>query len=305
MTKNTIIKYFINKIKNMKIIPSALAFFCLTFSCLNVIARDTYTLLEGKTAQERLDIQNEFNRGILIKAFTEVSSIINIEGMTVVDFGCGTSSAYPDIRSLIGPSGKYIGIDNSEKQIEFNKARFKDVNYIIGDEKEKTVQEVLASADIIYIRFVVMHQKNPKDFLQMIYSIAKPGAFIIIQEPESDEEKKKFTAAKYPFAIELCDFKTLLGKKRGLDYNFASQIKTYIKTLRPKKLIHNTEYTELPMPQAKAFLTKTFNEIHVKDPSVLSEELLARYINILSNLPEGENDKWRLDLMHTIIVQKS
>lgn len=206
---------------------------------------------------------------------------------------------------MIGPSGKYIGIDNSEKQIEFNKVRFKGINYIVGDEEAKTTQEVLASADIIYIRFVVMHQKNPQDFLKRIYSIAKPGSFIIIQEPESDEEKKKFTAAKYPFAIELCDFKTLIGKKRGLDYNFASQIEPYIQTLRPKQLIHNTEYTELPMPQAKAFLAKTFNEIHAKDPSVLSKKLLARYINILFNLPEDENVKWRLDLMHTIIVQKS
>lgn len=71
-------------IKNMKIIPSALVLFHLTFSCISAIAQDTYTLLEGKAAKERLDIQNEFNRGILIKAFTEVSSITNIEGMTVL-----------------------------------------------------------------------------------------------------------------------------------------------------------------------------------------------------------------------------
>lgn len=297
-------KYLINGSLNIKTIITALISSFLTFSSVSALAKGTYTLFEGKKAQERLDIQNEFNRGILIKAFNEVSSLKNIEGMSVVDFGCGTSSAYPDIRSLIGPSGKYIGIDNSEKQIEFNKARFKDVNYIIGDEKEKTVQEVLASADIIYIRFVVMHQKNPKDFLQMIYSIAKPGAFIIIQEPESDEEKKKFTAAKYPFAIELCDFKTLIGKKRGLDYNFAPKIEKYLQILTSNKLIHKTECVEIPMTQAKLFLRKTFNEIHAKDPAVLNEELLARYMNILSKLPEGENDKWRLDLMHTIIVQK-
>lgn len=277
---------------------------CITFISLNVAAKDTYTLMEGKSAQERLDIQNQFTREILIKSFKEISSITDIKGMTAVDLGCGTSSAYPDIQNLIGPSGKYIGIDNSEQQIAFNKRRFSEISYILGNEDTKEVQEALARADIIYIRFVVMHQTNPKNFLEKIYSSAKSGAFIIIQEPESDEEKKKFIQSKYPFAIELCDFKTLIGKKRGLDYNFASQIEPSIQTLKPKKLVHNTEYIELPMSQAKVFLAKTFNEIHDKDASVLSKELLAHYMSILSKLPEGENDKWRLDLMHTIIVQK-
>lgn len=288
----------------MKIIRFVLAFFSLMAICLNAMAKDTYTLLEGKSAQERLDIQNEFNRDILINAFEEVSSIANIEGATIVDFGCGTSSAYPDIKALIGQSGKYVGVDSSEKQIEFNKTRFHDASYIIGNEETKNVQAVLASADIIYIRFVVMHQKNPKQFLEKIYALAKSGAFIIIQEPESDEAKRTFTAERYPFAIELCDFKTMIGKKRGLDYNFASQIEPYFKSLKPMKLIHHSEYIELPMSQAKVFLAKTFNEIHTKDPSVLNEDMLGHYMNILSKLPEGEGEKWRLDLMHTIIVQK-
>lgn len=289
----------------MKKIYLLFSIFCLIFFHSVAQSQNSYTLLEGKKAQERLDIQNDFNRDNLIKAFKEVSAMSNVEGMTVVDFGCGTSSAYPDIKTLIGSSGKYIGIDESAKQIEFNRARFNKVDYIVGNEQTKETKEALASADIIYIRFVVMHQKNPKHFLKIIYNIAKPDAFIIIQEPETDKEKRKFIAAKYPFATELCDFKTQIGKKRGLNYNFAVHIEPALQSLRPKKLIHYATYNELPMSQAKVFLGKTLNEIHIKDPSVLSEELLTHYLNIISKLPEGKDDKWRLDLMHTIIAQKS
>ncbi|MCE2992581.1 MAG: methyltransferase domain-containing protein [Alphaproteobacteria bacterium] len=251
-----------------------------------------------------MEIQNEFARDILINAFQDVSFIKTIQGMTVVDFGCGASSAYKDISRLIGESGRYIGIDDSEKQIEFNKAHFQGMEYIVGNENSKEAWQVLYSADIIYMRFVVIHQKNQKGFLRTLYDDRKPVSFLIIQEPDYDQEKKKFVAQRYPFAVEIPEFKGMLGKKRGVDYNFAPHIKPFFETLKYQKLIHNTNHMELPMPQAKAFFKAAFKEVNSKDPVNFDEESLAHYLDIVSMLPENDNEKWPIDLMHTIIVQK-
>ena len=39
------------------------------------------------------------------------------KGMRVLDIGCGTGSISRDIADIVGPTGKVVGIDNTEKFI--------------------------------------------------------------------------------------------------------------------------------------------------------------------------------------------
>lgn len=52
-----------------------------------------YILAEGKNAKEHLDFQHALFRSKLFEAFETAASMREIRGATVVDFGCGTSSA--------------------------------------------------------------------------------------------------------------------------------------------------------------------------------------------------------------------
>src|ERR1043165_8911921 len=48
-------------------------------------------------------------------------------GMKILDVGCGTGSITRDIAAIAGPSGKVVGIDNTEKFITAGKENFADV----------------------------------------------------------------------------------------------------------------------------------------------------------------------------------
>ena len=225
-----------------------------------------YILAEGKNANKRLDFQHKLFSGKLIEAFETASSMINISGATVVDFGCGTSSAYKDISTFIGCSGKYIGIDSSKEQISFNQSKYKAAYYLVGDENSPQVMAALTSADIIYLRFVVMHQKNQNEFVKKIYNTAKSKAILIIQEPENTPEHKAEMVKKYPFSGDLCDIKSKIGKRVDLNYNFAKDIEPVLKDLNPETIIHRSENIQIPLPQVKKLFTpeRPLKEIHFR-----------------------------------------
>ncbi len=268
--------------------------------------KTTYSLAVGEDANQRLDFQDSLFRDRMIQAFKTVDSFKNISGSTIVDFGCGTSSTYDGITYLIGSTGQYIGIDASKEQITFNKSRFKEALYIVGDENSAASKAAISSADIVYLRFVVMHQKNPRDFVEEIYGAMKPGAILIIQEPEDTEYRKAEMVKKYPFSGNLCDFKIKVGKKLDLDYSFSKNLEPIFKELKPKRLIHTAEHIYVPLKQAKKLLENNIKEIGKKDvdKKILTDEEIKNYICDISKLPEESDDYWNLDFLHTFIAEK-
>ena len=105
---------------NLKIILVVLLFLAIFFFLYNITRanqKSDYILNEGVKDKTRLDFQNELLKNKLIEAFETAKSLKNLEGLVVVDFGCGASSTYPVIKEFIGDSGKYIGVDSSESQI--------------------------------------------------------------------------------------------------------------------------------------------------------------------------------------------
>lgn len=268
------------------------------------VEKAPYVLGEGKEAASRLDLQNTLFKKYHVGAFKKTASLVRLEGAKVVDFGCGTSSAYEDIRSFIGDAGTYIGVDCSAAQIEINKQRYPHNTYIHGDENSAPVKKALASADIVYMRVVVMHQKHQIQFLKTIYKHLKPGAVLIIQEPENTLEQKKMNTAKYPFSGALVEIKARVGARMGLNYNFASQLEPVLKTFQPTILIHDTDYTRIPTYAAKELLTQTVNEVHRKNSTAITAEELARYLTLIDMLPTGPEHEWVCDLLHTCIVKK-
>lgn len=50
------------------------------------------------------------------------------EGMTVLDVGCGTGAISKDIANIVGPSGRVIGIDNTDRFIASGQQSYAAVN---------------------------------------------------------------------------------------------------------------------------------------------------------------------------------
>lgn len=266
--------------------------------------KSPYALAVGQEANQRLDFQNSLLEKQMMQAFENAASFKKIKGATIVDFGCGTASAYAGIRSFIGPSGQYIGIDSSQEQIAFNQCQLKEPIYIVGDENSSDAQRAISTADILYLRCVVMHQKNPKSFVENLYKTAPPGALIIVQEPEDTPECKAEMVAKYPLCGDLCDLKVTLGKRLGLDYSFAKHLAPIFKELAPQKLIHKTESLYIPLAHAKKLLAASLNEITRNNKGLFTNQEITHYLHTIVQLPEEEGHTWNLDLFHTFIVQK-
>lgn len=268
--------------------------------------RSTYALKESKSEANRLDFQNTLFQKILENAFGKAAQFKNIEGATIVDFGCGTSSAYADISKHIGADGTYIGIDASEKQLAFAKEKYPHIHYINGDETNPDAQNAISNADIVFMRYVVMHQPQPEAFVRHIYDRLKPGALLIILEPEEPEERKQEMVAKYPYTEALCDLKVRIGKGLGLDYNFAAQLEPILKSLSATEFYHNKTKVKLPMKQAKLLLKSAIKSMKdmTLDRKIVAQDELVSCSEAVGKLPVGPEDYWHAGFMHTFVLRK-
>ena len=267
--------------------------------------KQEYVFSEGKKDAYRLDFQNNLLDKELCKALSYATALNNLQGKVIIDLGCGVSSAYQRIESFIGKEGTYIGIDVSEKQIEVAKEKYPHLKYLCGDLINPEVRAELASADFIYLRAVVMHQKDPVSFLTDLYQMVKQGAVIIIQEPENTQSQKNAMQLMYPSSALLCEFKEDLGARRGFDYNFAGKIERVLEDFCPTMLIHLHENLWVTCSQAKFMFEELVNNL--KKPllkSSFSEEELQRYEDAAKALPVSDRKTWFLDELHTFIVMK-
>ncbi len=269
----------------------------------------TYVLQEGKSAHSRLKRQSDIYRPHLMQAFKTAAAIKGLSGLRIVDFGCGTSEIYADVMSFIGRSGNYIGTDRSADQISFAREKYPTAEYIVGDESNPQVLQSISKADIVYMRLVVMHQKQPAAFVKKIYEAMKPGAILIMQEVEDTPEQKEVMLKQYPNidgVDKLYDYKKTLGPRVSVDYGIARYLKNIFAKLEPINLTENAEEVMLSMATDKPLLEEAMHEIESKcvPQGILSQEEVDAWLETIAKLPTGEDNFWSWGKYHTIIGQK-
>jgi len=99
-------------------------------------------------------------------------------GSTVLDIGCG--SAHP-CRHLKDKIGKYIGIDWSEAQVNANRERWPEHQFITGSVYEVPLPD--NSADVVMSLYVIEHCVWPHRLLDEMLRLARPGGLIAILTP--------------------------------------------------------------------------------------------------------------------------
>ena len=144
---------------------------------------DTYILATGERAAERLEFQSSLGLNWTLDHLNKAGIK---EGMTVIDMGCGVGAITTHLAKLVGPLGKVYAIDASKEQLEIakNKATLEDltnIEFIHGD-IYFLQNTLIGKADIIYIRFVLMHLTKPQDAVDIIKNYLKPNAVIVSQE---------------------------------------------------------------------------------------------------------------------------
>ncbi|MEM6316404.1 MAG: methyltransferase domain-containing protein [Bacteroidota bacterium] len=101
-------------------------------------------------------------------------------GMTILDVGCGTGAISKDIAKIVGPTGKVVGIDNTEKFIESGKVTYKTVANLTLLHADLFAFETDKKFDLIVAARVLQWLTTPKAALEKMKSLLKPNGQISI-----------------------------------------------------------------------------------------------------------------------------
>lgn len=141
----------------------------------------SYILQTGAKGKERLEILNEMTNADFL-AFLESSGLK--PGMIVLDIGCGTGILTCEIGKKVGPSGRVLGIDISQAQID--QAR-QHPNVEFRQMSAHDIEKLDKQFDLIVTRYVLMHVKEPKLIIQNAVKLLKKGGIMVCDESADAE----------------------------------------------------------------------------------------------------------------------
>lgn len=102
------------------------------------------------------------------------------EGDTVLDLGCGTGLNQPYIAAKIGPSGKIVGVDASEKMLSHAKERaakhgYADRLHLIQGDLRELDRLVDTSFDAVVATLIFSVVPDWRDVFDKSFAKLKPG----------------------------------------------------------------------------------------------------------------------------------
>ena len=118
-----------------------------------------------------------------------------LQGMTVIDYGCGMGFFTMPLARLVGPTGKVIAVDIQEKMlnrlhVRANKAGLSDRMMILASGNSRQIKE--DSVDFVAALHVIHEIEDQQAFFNDMRRVMKPGAKILMLEPRFHVNEKEF-----------------------------------------------------------------------------------------------------------------
>jgi len=101
------------------------------------------------------------------------------EGGSCLEVGAGAGSILRWLGERVGPEGLAVGVDRSTDFLgEFNRRpyRIEQVDVLNFETNERF--------DLIHVRYVLIHNKNPASLLARLKTLLAPGGCIVAEEPD-------------------------------------------------------------------------------------------------------------------------
>ena len=154
-------------------------------SWIHAEINDEYALSTGSDDYRRLQYLNSAVNPYSLKFIKKYVK----NGDNVLDIGCGPGILAEQISKLVGTKGKVFGVDNNADQISIAKRnavthKIKNVNYKVLDAGK--LGQLKEKFDVAYIRFVLIHLKDPNKVISEVKKVLKPGGYILVEELEGN-----------------------------------------------------------------------------------------------------------------------
>jgi SAM-dependent methyltransferase len=143
-------------------------------------AADEHEYVLGTHDEElaRLGLQHRVWRPRALDAWRRGNFTV---GQTIVDIGCGPGYASLDLAEIVGPTGRVIAIDQSQRFLDVVKAAArKNISTYKLDLDADDLPRVTANG--AWVRWVFGFLKHPRELLERIAGILRPGATLVIHE---------------------------------------------------------------------------------------------------------------------------
>lgn len=110
-------------------------------------------------------------------------------GQAVLDVGCGPGFASFDLAQIVGPTGRVVGVDESEPYVAFandqaEHRRLPHARFFVADAAQLGALDDLApgSFDLAYVRWVFCFVPDPAAVVGAIARCLKPGGKLMVQD---------------------------------------------------------------------------------------------------------------------------
>lgn len=110
----------------------------------------------------------------------------NFDKLRFLDVGSGTGHQYLALKQS-GMEFEYLGVDKTEKMIEFARKRFSEAKFIQGDIYKLPFQD--RSWPVVYVRHVFTHLPGYKDALTEVSRVTKDYLIICLLYPLADRQQ--------------------------------------------------------------------------------------------------------------------
>jgi SAM-dependent methyltransferase len=142
-----------------------------------------YVLGRSEKESQRLVKQAHFMRPSTERVFRKAGMI---DGMRVLDTGCGAGDVSFLVAELVGPGGSVVGIDHDPGVLALARERAKEAGLSNVTFEESEIDGFTATEpfDAVVGRFVLMYQADPVATLMNVSRAVKNKGLVVFQEPD-------------------------------------------------------------------------------------------------------------------------
>lgn len=162
------------------------------------MSEQDYVLGTHNAEIERLGLQHRVWRPMVLDVWQRAGIMA---GKTVLDLGAGPGYASIDLAEIVGPTGKVIAVERSQRFLNTlaeraNQRELKNIQTLEADVTEPDLGKHLGAgvADFSWIRWLLCFVNKPEQVIQHLRHTLKPGGTAIFHEYIDYKSWKMFPA---------------------------------------------------------------------------------------------------------------